>query len=234
MRSSNHHEKHQADFKLGDVILGGQDGLVNVLGVVLGVAAASNDARLVLAAGLAATFAESVSMAAVAYTSKLAEADHYESERNREIREMEELPQVEEEEIRSIYKRRGFEGELLESIVAKIVSDKKVWLEVMMEEELNLERIDRSKVFPEAILVGFSAVLGSLIPLVPFAFWPIKISIYLSLSISALALLLFGAYKARATVGRPLRSGVQMAVIGIISALVGYLVGLIFRLPQSL
>ncbi|HHH41004.1 MAG TPA: VIT family protein, partial [Chloroflexi bacterium] len=54
---------------LAEVILGGQDGLVNVLGVILGVAAASADQRIILAAGLAATFAESVSMAAGVYTS---------------------------------------------------------------------------------------------------------------------------------------------------------------------
>ena len=80
---------------LSDVILGGQDGLVNVLGVILGVAAASSDPRIVIAAGLAATFAESVSMGAVAYTSNLADAALYESERAREYRHIQEIPKLE-------------------------------------------------------------------------------------------------------------------------------------------
>jgi hypothetical protein len=62
-------DPHRQASALSDVILGGQDGLVNVLGVILGVAAATSDPRIVLVAGLAATFAESVSMGAVAYTS---------------------------------------------------------------------------------------------------------------------------------------------------------------------
>lgn len=79
-------EQHQTQRGelLRDVILGGQDGLVNVLGVILAVAVATTDVRVVLIAGLAATFAESISMAAVAYTSQKAEADFYQRERKRE------------------------------------------------------------------------------------------------------------------------------------------------------
>ena len=83
---------------LSDIILGGQDGLVNVLGVILGVAAATSDPHLVLVAGLAATFAESVSMGAVAYTSTIADADYYDSEKEREIRHIEKVPSLERDE----------------------------------------------------------------------------------------------------------------------------------------
>ncbi len=107
-----HHQTgdpHKTSFGLSDVILGGQDGLVNVLGVILGVAAATAETRIVLAAGLAATFAESVSMGAVAYTSKRAEQSFYESERQREHRHILQAPSVERDEIRRIYAARGFQ-----------------------------------------------------------------------------------------------------------------------------
>jgi len=78
---------------LRDIILGGQDGLVNVLGIVLGATAAGADPRILVAAALAATFAESLSMGAVAYTSRLAERDHYLSELQRELREIRECPE---------------------------------------------------------------------------------------------------------------------------------------------
>ena len=63
VRLHDRHDPHRHESRLSDIILGGQDGLVNVLGVILGVAAATQDARIVIAAGLAATFAESISMA---------------------------------------------------------------------------------------------------------------------------------------------------------------------------
>src|SRR5512144_1043384 len=94
-RDLTHHslaDPHRRASSLSDIILGGQDGLVNVLGVILGVAAATHDVRIVLVAGLAAAFAESVSMGAVAFTSTLADADFYESERAREYRHIEQAP----------------------------------------------------------------------------------------------------------------------------------------------
>ena len=112
----HHHnnDPHRHTSALADVILGGQDGLVNVLGIILGIAAATSDSRIVLVAGLAATFAESISMAAVAYTATLAETSHYESEREREYRHIRMVPAVEKEEVRAIYQQKGVEGDLLD------------------------------------------------------------------------------------------------------------------------
>ena len=104
-----HRDPHHRESSLSDFILGAQDGLVNVLGVILGIAAATNDARIVLVAGLATTFAESISMGAVAYTTTLADADHYQSELEREYRHIQEIPNLETQEIREIYKNKGFE-----------------------------------------------------------------------------------------------------------------------------
>lgn len=228
-----HKDPHRYSNSLADVILGGQDGLVNVLGIVLGVAAATSDPRIVLVAGLAATFAESVSMAAVAYTSTLAETSHFESEREREYRHVRIAPAVEREEIREIYRRKGVEGELLDQIVERITADDDVWVGVMMAEEHQLiptRRIDAAR---SALVVGVAAIVGSLIPLTPFIFLNVTISIWLSLILSALTLFVVGVYKARITVGNPGKSGLEMAAIGTVSALVGYLVGVLLKIPGS-
>src|SRR5512136_2798112 len=218
-------DRHRRSSGLSDVILGGQDGLVNVLGVILGVAAATSDPRIVLVAGLAATFAESVSMGAVAYTSTLAEADFYESERAREYRHIQEVPKLEREEVRQLYRDKGFQGELLDRIVETITTNKDVWVAVMMAEEHQLMPTDRKQALSAALLVGFSAIVGSLIPLAPFLFLPIVLGMAASVAVTALVLFAVGAYKARMTVGHPGKSGLEMAVIGTLSALVGYVVG---------
>jgi VIT1/CCC1 family predicted Fe2+/Mn2+ transporter len=105
-------DPHRRSSSLANVILGGQDGVVNVLGVILGVAAATANAHIVLAAGLASTMAGTVSMTAVAYTSRLAESARYESERQREYRHVRAVPGLERDEVRSIYAAKGFGGEL--------------------------------------------------------------------------------------------------------------------------
>ena len=229
-----HHTRtdpHRQASALADIILGGQDGLVNVLGVILGVAAATSDVYLVLVAGLAATFAESVSMGAVAYTSTLAEADFYESERAREYRHIKDVPHLEKSEIRAIYARKGFQGQLLERIVDTITANEDVWVAVMMAEEHQLIPISRSGALRSALVVGLAAVVGSLIPLVPFMFLPVGTSIWTAIALSALVLFVFGVYKARITVGSPGRSGLEMALIGTLSALVGYAVGALLKVP---
>ncbi len=229
----NEHDPHRQASGLSDIILGGQDGLVNVLGIILGMAAATNDARIVLVAGLAATFAESVSMGAVAYTSLLAEADFYEAERDREYRHIAQVPRLEREEIRQIYKEKGFQGDLLERIVNTITTDPDVWVAVMLSEEHQLAPVHRRQALKNAFVVGGSAIVGSLIPLAPFLFLPVGLSMLLSVIITALVLFGVGVYKAKKTVGRPGKSGLEMALIGTLSALAGYLVGVILKVPAA-
>jgi predicted membrane protein (TIGR00267 family) len=228
-----HRDPHRPHFALSEVILGGQDGLVNVLGVILGIAAATQDTHIVLAAGLAATFAESVSMGAVAYTSNQAEHARFESEREREYRHLHLVPAIEREEIRAIYARKGFTGELLDQIVDTITADKDVWVGVMMAEEHQLSPVDRGQAIRSALVVGLSAIVGSLIPLAPFFVFPVNTGMAVSIVLAAACLFVVGAYKAKATVGPVGRSGLEMALIGTLSALAGYLVGLMFRVPAG-
>ncbi len=225
-------EQHNHQFSKGsnlkDVILGGQDGLVNVLGVILGVAVATSDPRFIIIAGMAAAFAESISMAAVAYTSVKAALAYYQSKLQKEKEEIKELPGFEKREIYNIYYKKGFRGKLLADIVKKITSNKKIWLQTMMAEELGLLPVEYSKPLKSALVVGFSAMVGSFIPLLPFFFLPVEQSIITALIVSSLALFVTGMVKARLTFGSELKSGFEMLVIGMLAALAGYVIGVLF------
>lgn len=229
-----HDEDHRTDYNLPEIILGGQDGVVNVLGIVLGIAAATSTTQIILAAGFAATFAESISMAAVAFTTKLAQADYYKSEHEREKWEIENVPEGEKEEISELYKKYGFRGQTLNNIIEKITSDKKIWLEVMMEQELKLTPVDRKEALPNAFIVGTSSFIGSLIPLFPFIFLDIQNAVILSVTLSAVTLFGAGVYKAKLTINKKFaRSGLEMLIIGMVSAFVGFLIGSLFKIDPS-
>jgi vacuolar iron transporter family protein len=222
-------EEHAQPGLLSDFILGGQDGLVNVLAVILGAAAwalanaVTNPVQLILAVGLAATIGESISMGAVAYTSTLARRDHYLGEVQRERREMDEVPDLERQEVRKILTAWGFDGAELDEMVEKITAKPKAWLEIMMAHELNLAPIEEGQARKSAFVVGTAAVIGSLIPLAPFmATGNLLLGIAFSLAVSGLTLFGIGWYKAKTTIGRPFRSGTQMLIIGIASALAGF------------
>jgi vacuolar iron transporter family protein len=224
-----HEERHSRVSWMCDVILGGQDGLVNVLGIVLGVSAASSDTRVLIAASLAAAFAEAVSMAAVAYTSTLAEIDHYDYEVERERKEIEATPAEEAAEVREIYRTKGFSGKLLEDIVATVTNDKERWLRTLVKEELGLERIDRTTLLRISVTVGAAALIASFIPVLPFFFLSHVSAVVVCLLASAGALFAIGAYEARTYVGSWMRNGAQLMLIGLGAAVVGFLIGKVFQ-----
>ncbi len=236
-------EPHKRPGSLSDFILGSQDGIVNVLGVLLGVAVGSwlskeDPFRIILAGGLAATFAESISMGAVAYTTTLARREHYLGEMAREKREMDTLPHIEREEIRQILETWDFHAQELEEMTDRIVAKPKAWLQLMMAHELNLAPIEATQPVRSSILVFLAALIGSFLPLAPFiGVWlaipgpgdaPAALHariIWGSLAavlVSAIILYAIGWYKAKVTLGRPLRSGLQMTLIGVTSAIAGF------------
>ncbi|GAB4479185.1 MAG: hypothetical protein Kow00124_24470 [Anaerolineae bacterium] len=214
--------------RLGEIILGGQDGLVNVAGVILGLAAATPDTRIIIAGGLAATFAESISMAAVAYTSALADLDYYRAERRRTQEAIRSSPEQARADLSAIFADWGFEGDLLSRAVEHVSRREEHWVDIVMAHDLEMQPMQEKGLLPSALLVGFSAIVGSLVPLLPFFFLPRIPAIWVGLALSALVLFGVGAFKARITVGSPGRSGIQMMLIGILSALAGYGIGLLF------
>jgi predicted membrane protein (TIGR00267 family) len=101
----------------------------------------------------------------------------------------------------------------------------------MMAEEHQLSPVDRKTAFKAAWVVGLSAIVGSLVPILPFMFLSVAVSMWMSVLVTALVLFGIGVYKARVTVGRPMRSGLEMMLIGTVSAMAGYLVGVLLKVP---
>ncbi len=192
---------------------------------ILGVAAASADPRIVFATGMAAGIAEALSMAAVGYTSSVARGDLFRSERAREYRHVERTPDIEREEVRALYAKKGFEGELLDRIVDTICRNKDVWVALMMAEEHELTPVDRRASLRAAAIIGFSALIGSMLPVVPFALLGLRASVGFALCAGAALLFGLGAFKASVTVGGRAKGGAELAVIGMASAVAGYAVG---------
>jgi predicted membrane protein (TIGR00267 family) len=220
-------ERHSRPTLLSNFILGSQDGLVNVLGILLGLTAATADVRIFFVAALAALGAESISMGAVAYTSTAARRRVYLKEADREGREMKDVPEIEVEEVRGIFRRWGYEGNELEDLTEHIVKNPKAMLDLMMSYELDLALVDKSEALRSAFIVGSSTIFGSFIPLIPYLFVGKNILLGTEASVifSGVALFCIGIYEAKTTVGSLWRSGLQMAAIGLTAGLAGFLIG---------
>jgi VIT1/CCC1 family predicted Fe2+/Mn2+ transporter len=226
---ASHRERHGQKNSLRDVILGGQDGLVNILGIILGVIAGGGSNTVLLAAGFAAAITESISMGAVGYTSTVSERDYYEAERQREVAEIEATPEAERQEIRDIYAAKGFTGDLLDRVVDTIVSNRESWLATMMDEELHLQPIDTPAIVRSAFVITVATLIGHLIPLLPFLVLARTPALILAIVLSALVLFGVGVYSAVTLVGDWRTSGLKMMVIGLGAAGVGFLIGGLFH-----
>jgi len=220
---------HQTVSWIRELILGGQDGLVNVLGIILGITAANGSHPVIVAASLAAAFAEAVSMGAVNYTSTVAELDRYNKEKETELWEIENRPDGEREEVRNIYAKKGFKDEELTKVVEVITKDKEVWANIMMEDELHFQEIKTDKLLKSSVLVGVSTILGSIVPVFPFFFLQPSLALPVGLGLSGIVLFSVGVYEAKTYVGSWWRSGLQMLLIGMGAAIVGFVIGKIFK-----
>ncbi len=230
------HESHPKRGLLSDLILGSQDGLVNVLGILLGVAAASASFKLILVAALAALGAESVSMGAVAYTSTAARRRFYLSEEARERREMQEVPEIERQEIREVLERWGYTGEGLERMLADLCANPKAMLEFMMAFELRLAPVDPHEPLHSGLVVLGATVAGSAVPLIPFLLLPTQIHLAAisSIVLSGAVLFTIGTFEARTTDSNIWRSALQMLVIGLAAGFAGFLIGHFLGAPGAI
>jgi vacuolar iron transporter family protein len=220
-------EQHVRPTLLSDFILGSQDGLVNVLGILLGLTVATHDIRIIYIASLSALAAESISMGAVAYTSTRARRLLFLAEQGRELREMRELPDIEREEVRMIFRKWGYSGDELEQMVRSIEAKPAAMLDLMMAFELHLAPVPEDQPRNSAFVVLAATVVGSIIPLLPYFALPNDLPTAAILSILLAGAMLFavGWYEARTTVGVSWQSGLRMVLIGLGAGFAGFAIG---------
>ncbi len=236
------HEKHLINEKghsppggehIGDFVYGAIDGVVTTFAVVSGVAGASLSPSIVLILGLGNLFADGFSMAIGNYLSTKSELEYQQQERKREEWEIQNVPEGEIEEIRNIYKKKGFEGQKLEDTIKIITSNKKVWVDTMMMEELNIIPQQKSP-FKSALATFIAFVLVGFTPLFTYTlsyFIPsIKsYSFMISIFLTAIALFTVGAIKVFITKKKWWKSGLEVLLVGGLAAIIAYTVGLLLR-----
>lgn len=209
---------------LRNFVFGTSDGLVTVLAFVAGVSASLASRRYVLLAGLSEMFAGAMSMGLGAFLGARAERDLYRRERAREEREVIEVPHLEREELREIYRKKGFEGEQLEKVVDTLTADPGRWVDTMMSEELGLAPLSDSPL-RAGLVVGLSYICAAAIPLLSYLFLDWHPALVVSLVLTSLALAGVGTAKAKFTQRSAWRSALETVLMGLIGTAICYGIG---------
>lgn len=208
-----------------DIVIGMSDGLTVPFALAAGISGAVNSSHIVVVAGLAEIAAGSIAMGLGGYLAAKSDAEHYESEHKREEYEVVERVDDEINETRDIFQSYGLTEEETVPVVASLRKRPAAWVDFMMRFELGLERPNPKRALSSAGTIAASYVAGGFIPLAPYmavhsatqAFW-------WSVTVTLLALAVFGYIKGRFTGARPLRSGFQTVVIGGLAAGAAYLI----------
>jgi VIT1/CCC1 family predicted Fe2+/Mn2+ transporter len=206
-------------------VFGANDGLVSNLSLVMGVAGAAADNRIIVLAGVAGLLAGAFSMAAGEYISMQSQRELFENQIALEREEMRIMPDVEEEELAQIYRAKGISAEDARRIAAKLMEDPEKALDTKAREELGLDPQELGSPWGAAWSSFVSFGIGALVPLVPFLLSTGMNALIAALALSFAALFAVGAAVSMVTGRGVLFSGARQVLIGAAAAAVTYLVG---------
>jgi VIT1/CCC1 family predicted Fe2+/Mn2+ transporter len=215
-----HIERHfTATETVRDIVIGMSDGLTVPFALAAGLSGAVASTAIVVTAGLAEIAAGSIAMGLGGYLAARTDLEHYAAERRREVRETEEMPEQETEEVAAVFREYGLDDEEIPPVVAAIRADRGRWVDFMMRFELGLEAPDPARGRQSALTIAASYVVGGLIPLAPYILLnSVLTALWVSVGVTLTALFLFGYVKGRFTGINALRSGSQTILIGGLAA----------------
>jgi VIT1/CCC1 family predicted Fe2+/Mn2+ transporter len=207
-----------------DIVIGLSDGLTVPFALAAGLSGAVSSSHIVVLAGLAEIAAGSIAMGLGGYLAAKGDSEHYASEKIREEREIIERTHDEEEEIYEIFEQYGVERSESRPVLEALKRQPKAWVDFMMRFELGLEEPQSNRASRSAITIALSYIVGGFIPLAPYVIArSLASALAASVTITLVALVVFGGVKGRLTGTGTLRSALQTVVIGGLAAGAAYL-----------
>ncbi len=226
MPQTPHIEKHFTSGEIvRDVVIGMADGLTVPFALAAGLSGAIDKTAIIVTAGLAEIVAGSIAMGLGGYLAGRSDAEHYESEYQREIYEIEHLLDHEKDEVVEILETYGLTRAESRPIVDSLAARPKDFADFMMRFELGLEKPKPKRAIQSGATIGGAYILGGLIPLMPYILLVNALTaLKWSVGITVVALFVFGYVKGQFTGSRPLKSAFQTCFIGSLAAAVAFFI----------
>lgn len=226
MPQTPHIERHFTSSEVvRDVVIGMSDGLTVPFALAAGLTGAINSSRIIVTAGLAEIAAGAIAMGLGGYLAAKSDAEHYVKEREREKREVAEIPHEEMREVAEVFQAYGLTEAETWPIVEALKKQPKKWVDFMMRFELGLEKPNPKRAMTSALTIGGSYAAGGFVPLAPYiATNTVSTALLFSILFTLVTLLIFGFIKGRFTGMKPIRSALQTALIGSVAAGAAFLI----------
>jgi len=225
-----HHEKHfQQSDTVRDIVIGMADGLTVPFALAAGLSNVVSSNGIIITAGLAEIIAGSIAMGLGGYLAGKTEIEHYDSEVQREYREIKEFNDVERNECKDIFATYGLSTESQEKIVTELAKDEDKWVDFMMRFELGLEKPDINRARQSARNIGLAYIVGGIVPLSAYVFTDTPAAgLAISSVITIACLATFGYYKSKVLGQPPLQGAGRTTVIGVLAAAAAFGIARLF------
>lgn len=226
MPNTPHIERHfTASEVVRDVVIGMSDGLTVPFALAAGLTGAVSSTHIIVTAGLAEIAAGSIAMGLGGYLAAKSDAEHYLKEREREKREVAEIPHEEMREVAEVFHSYGLTEAETWPIVEALRKRPKQWIDFMMRFELGLEKPNPKRAMISAFTIGGAYAAGGFVPLSPYiATDNVARALLFSIAVTLVTLFIFGFVKGRFTGMKPVRSALQTAFIGSVAAGAAFLI----------
>lgn len=211
---------------LRNVVYGFNDGLTANFGLVAGVigASAASARHTVIVAGVAGLIADALSMGSSGFLAAKSEQEVYANEIAMERDEVALMPEIERDELALIYETKGMAGDAAYALATEVMADPERMLQEQVQGELGISDPHMSPL-REAWITGLATAIGALIPVFPFFIWSGDTAIVIAFVIAMASHWIVGAARSVFTGRSVFRSGLDMFVVGLGVAVVGYFVG---------
>jgi len=211
--------------RIREVVFGAQDGLMSTVALVTAVSAAVPDKTTIVIAGLAGALAGTISMTTGTFLGAKAEKEVFQSEIEKEARELEENPAEEMAELVFLYHQQGMSYHEAREMAEHIASDRELWLRTLVEKELGIDPDLASNPLKDAMTMGITYITAAVIPIVPYFFVGGGIGTFSSVAGALTALFILGTAKGRLVKRTPLLQGLEILAIGAGAAGIGWILG---------
>jgi vacuolar iron transporter family protein len=213
---------------LRNVVYGFNDGLTANFGLVAGMIGAQGNLQsaehAVLVAGLAGMVADALSMGSSGYLAAKSEREVFEHEIAMEKEEIRLMPDLEREELSLLYQAKGISAPQAQTLASQVMADPQRALEEKVREELKIGDAS-STPMREAWITGTATAIGAFIPVAPFLFDTGPVAIWASFVLAMISHFAVGAARSFFTGRGVFRSGIDMFLVGLGVAVIGYFVG---------
>jgi VIT1/CCC1 family predicted Fe2+/Mn2+ transporter len=198
MTAQAHVERHfRANETVRDIVIGMSDGLTVPFALAAGISGVPGaQTKIVVLAGLAEIAAGSIAMGLGGYLAAQTDAEHYETEKQRENWEIDHLPEREKQEVADVFRGYGMKDVHIKPIIDAMLNNREQWIDFMMRFELGLETPDPKRARVSALTIGLSYVVGGFIPLTPYILIPnLNTALLVSVVVTLIALFCLGTLK---------------------------------------